>query len=319
MRKIFVTVIILLSTLKCFSQINLVPNPSFESYDSCPYNDGQITFANSWFQPYTPQSSSDYLNICSPDTILGVPQNAYGYQLAKTGDAYASITAGYFIFSSNYREYIEAELIDTLQTNKHYCVSFYASFVNRSKKACDGMGAYLSPGMVTYSTPPWGVLNLIPQLQNPSGNILDDTANWVLISDTILAQGGEKFITIGNFTNDANINYIQNNYGVYNYSQYYIDDVSVILCDSTVGINEISNPIDFVVYPNPAKNEITIKNLTPFQTVSIKDLTGKNIYSLKSKTTVEHISLLNISDGMYIIEVSNNFERVFQSKFVVIK
>src|SRR5271157_5345469 len=70
---------------------NLVPNPSFEQYDTCPNSSGQINYAKYWFQggPGNP----DYFNICSstlpyPGNQFSVPQNAWGYQFAYEGNAY---------------------------------------------------------------------------------------------------------------------------------------------------------------------------------------------------------------------------------------
>ena len=57
------------------AQINLVPNSSFEVYDSCPDFDGQINRAIPLFQPYTLGSSTDYFNSCTLDTIVDVPFN----------------------------------------------------------------------------------------------------------------------------------------------------------------------------------------------------------------------------------------------------
>jgi hypothetical protein len=95
--------------------INLVPNPSFEVYDSCPSTwtsgDGPIVLANPWFQPYIPASSSDYFNSCDvTSNFWGVPFNVLGYQLARTNQAYAGIILRYGNNNStNYREYIEVE------------------------------------------------------------------------------------------------------------------------------------------------------------------------------------------------------------------
>ena len=60
--KIVLLLIITVSTqLSSFSQINLVPNPSFEEFTSCPnisYNNiiglDQICNAYPWFQPNSP-------------------------------------------------------------------------------------------------------------------------------------------------------------------------------------------------------------------------------------------------------------------------
>ena len=58
-----------------YAQVNLVPNGDFETYNSCPTGASQITKAIPWFQPFTPQSSTDYFNICYTGNYVGVPNN----------------------------------------------------------------------------------------------------------------------------------------------------------------------------------------------------------------------------------------------------
>jgi OOP family OmpA-OmpF porin len=67
------------------AQINLVPNPSFEIYNTCPNSGGQITYATGWFTATL--GSPDYFNSCSAG--YGVPSNGFGYSNAQDGNAYA--------------------------------------------------------------------------------------------------------------------------------------------------------------------------------------------------------------------------------------
>jgi hypothetical protein len=90
MNKKLIYILIFFSS-SCFGQINYVPNPSFEAYDTCPYSAfGGIDFALPWFQPCT-QNSSDYFNICATDPDWDIPYNFAGYQVARTGNAYSGI------------------------------------------------------------------------------------------------------------------------------------------------------------------------------------------------------------------------------------
>jgi len=62
----------------CKGQINLVPNPSFESYTACPNNAATISFATGWLNfGQTP----DYFNSCANSTasFVGVLSNYFGY------------------------------------------------------------------------------------------------------------------------------------------------------------------------------------------------------------------------------------------------
>ena len=83
--------------------------------------------------------------------------------------------------------------------NEEYCVRFYLSCSDNAKYSIDAFGAYFSINPVFYTDPNYNVLPLQPQVENPTGNFITDTANWVLISGSFIASGGEKYITIGNF------------------------------------------------------------------------------------------------------------------------
>ena len=225
---------------------NLVPNPSFEIYDTCPTHWTLTKFAIPWFQPT--YATSDYFNAC--DTfgaipMVGVPLNWFGSQDARTGVGYCGIWA--YLSTINYSEYIEVKLSDSLRANKRYTIKFYVSLADNSHWAIDGIGAYFSKDSIINS----GFSNslpFIPQVSNPKGNIITDKISWTLISGNYISQGGEQFITIGNFFNYPNVDTLYlpdggdvNNFGLMSY--YYIDDVSVILDeDSSLFIPNIFSP-----------------------------------------------------------------------------
>ena len=63
-----------------------MPNPSFETYSTCPNGQCQVNYATGWDSyGYTP----DYFNACSAN--FSVPNNPWGYQPASTGHAYVGI------------------------------------------------------------------------------------------------------------------------------------------------------------------------------------------------------------------------------------
>ncbi len=61
---------------------NLVPNPSFEVFTSCPYQAGDIDKANGWTSLC---GSPDYFNTCN-QYDWAVPNNIFGYQLPASGN-----------------------------------------------------------------------------------------------------------------------------------------------------------------------------------------------------------------------------------------
>jgi gliding motility-associated-like protein len=207
---------------------NLVPNPSFEKYSNCPNAGGEIYFAIPWVDPSS--GSSDYYNACSSNFQSSVPTNLSGHRWPRTGKAYAGI-ATYASTIPQAREYIQVKLNDTLVTGKLYCVGFYVSFSEVAEFASNGFSAYFSLSPISCSA---CLLPYIPQI-NYLGSPITDTAKWTLISGTFIANGGEQYITIGNFNSDANtISSLVNPSGSGGpAAYYYIDDVYVGSCDTT--------------------------------------------------------------------------------------
>ncbi len=81
MKKLFP--LLLLFSPSLFVQ-NLVPNLSFEQFDTCPDNFGQIYYAGNW---YSAGITPDYFNACDPTNGVSVPKNVVGFQYARTGVA----------------------------------------------------------------------------------------------------------------------------------------------------------------------------------------------------------------------------------------
>src|SRR5689334_10862519 len=87
---------------------NLVPNPSFEIFDTCPDNVDQVNRAQGWSSF---GNTPDYFNTCDStgNMAVSIPHNALGYQLAADGSAYCGLF-NHEVFE--YREYIGSQLIN---------------------------------------------------------------------------------------------------------------------------------------------------------------------------------------------------------------
>jgi len=90
------------------------------------------------------------------------------------------------------------------------------------------------------------ILGYIPQI---TSNMIDptfaDSSNWMLFLPSFIANGGEEFLTIGNFFDDGNT-LSDSIGGLYNCAYYWIDDVSLIECNSS--LNPIEQLIEFIPY-----------------------------------------------------------------------
>ena len=225
MRKFAVIFLLNGFTSMSYSQ-NLVPNPSFEDTFPCSSWTGILGPITDWYVPNN--STPDWFgagSICCFQT----PSNLFGFQFPRTGIAYAAAGAYIPLFQPppiSSREYITCHLIQSLQQNKKYCAGFYVSLADRAKFAIDGMGALLTPDTPTCSGS-YCFLSYSPQVFNPAGNVLSDTMDWVLISGGFTAAGGEKFITIGNFTPDSDLTIVPTGQSTNLSCGYFIDDVSL--------------------------------------------------------------------------------------------
>jgi hypothetical protein len=202
---------------------NLVMNPGFENYISCPTGLSPPFTVASWVLPT--DGSADYYNSCAtPVSGVGVPNNTFGSQTPRTGNGYA----GFILrnITSNYREYVEVQLSSPLVNGTTYQISFYVSLSDQSRWAIDKFGAYLSTTQVGPITGT-AVLSLTPQVANTLSNFITNKTGWTLVSGTYLASGGENYLTIGNFYDDLSTTPVTGLGGFYQGSYYYIDDVSV--------------------------------------------------------------------------------------------
>jgi hypothetical protein len=305
---------------------NLVPNSSFENYSTCPNSGGQINYASPWYSPTA--GSTDYFNSCG--AVGFQPSlNVWGSQNPRTGNAYAEIAVYGSVSGVSAREYLSVQLTDSLVQNKLYCVEFYVNHSGISTFstmytpiAVSEIGLLLTSNPI--STTNWNVLPYTPQVVSPAGVVLNDTVQWVKVSGIYTALGGEKYITIGNFKNDLSTDTsIVGRPGYDPQGYYFVDDVSIIDCDSLAGVNE-QNLIAYLnVYPNPNDGNMTLKyNLEQkdFGQLRIFDLTGKLVYSKLLNPNENQITLsLDLNNGMYFYQIGTENLVVLTGKFIIAK
>jgi hypothetical protein len=163
-----------------------------------------------------------------------VPTNTWGsisYQYAYDGNAYVGGDLLKHI-GGNGRTYVQVKLSDSLVNNHCYYVEFYTNLTNSSKYACNNVSVSLSKNQLWQSSNPTGVIPFNAQIYNYGNPIIHDTVNWVRVSAVYTAQGGEKYLTFGNFKNDNQTNYvIVDSFSNVYTSSYYFDAIQVISLD----------------------------------------------------------------------------------------
>ena len=286
---------------------NLVPNPSFEDTTGCPQFIDDF-YAVDWLSPTL--ASPDLFHTCSSGNA-GVPQNLWGWQNARTGNAYTGFLTSDF-GANEYREYIQCQLDSILKSGEMYEVSFYVSRTDSSKKACDNIGAYLSSTPVSASNN----LNLpfTPQVVSPLNNPIANDVGWTQIIDTITAVGGEEYLTLGVFTNNANTNWIAVSGGWEDEAHYYIDDVSVQQVFPT-SINEYSQS-NISIFPNPSNGNIKISSNELIKKYTVHSSLGQLIISNSPSTKNTQINLTNQSTGIYYINIKTTNSTIINKLIV---
>ena len=273
---------------------NLVPNPSFETYTLCQNAIGQITLAIPWTAATTDASSTDYYNSCS--SIYGVPSHSGGFQFARTGNAYAGLL---FCAGSGAREYLQVQLSNPLTQNKTYNVEFYVNSSNINANSwSNNIAANLSSTRpISIST--YSLQTLTPHIMNTGNPVIYDTLNWVKVSGCYTAQGGEEYLTIGNFFDNANTQV-----GITGVSYYLVDDVLVEEITGTCvnAINELATNFNIDIYPNPTNAILNLKMLDAGKDVEIKitDVLGREVLMSDYK---EQINMSHLEKGIYFVAI----------------
>lgn len=312
--KNLITISFLLTCRICVSQ-NLVPNGDFEQYTSCPSAPGQIYLAPNWSNPANLNfnSSPDYLNQCATSSLFSVPGSVFGFQQAHSGVAYSGIIVYGMIGLPNFREYIEVLLSSSLAANTCYHFEMY---INAGETyggyTTDDIGVYFSDTLIT------GISNSLPlqfqpQIVNPIGNY-PDTVNWILSAGDFTAAGGEQYLLIGNFKNDANSNALLiNSNNIYNSTYLFIDDISLTPC---VGINELKGNDEIELYPNPIIDNLNIiANNNESLEITIYEFTSRKVLECKfSKFT--SINTSHLAKGIYLYEAKNKNEIIAKGKLL---
>ena len=227
-------------TLRCFallailcalavkSQIaiaqNLIPNASFEEYTECP--EGLKPFPlKQWNSPT--RGNPDYYHQCANEADKGfaVPENNYGKQEAKKGNAYVGITV-----HSDFPtivEYIQVDLKKKLVMDEIYHFSVHVSLAENSEISLGALAVKFSDQK--YLSKKWERLKRSSTMINLSSPQLSKDDEWVQLQGFYKAKGNETSLILGNFSSHKSKNKKETGYKGRGdaLSYYYIDQISL--------------------------------------------------------------------------------------------
>ena len=192
-----------------------MPNPSFEDTIGDCQSQMFINTISSKVEKWETNhifSTPDYYNVCANaivyPNICTIPYSQRSYQLPHSGNAYIGLGT-YNISTPNDSinigsEYVSCHLNSTLKQNTCYYSEFYVNLGNISEVTTNQISMFFTAN--TFTTAPYSYTNSIqPQVQWDTTQCFTDTLNWVKISGTFVAQGGEQYLTIGNFRDGTHL------------------------------------------------------------------------------------------------------------------
>jgi len=312
----------------CDSQ-NLVPNPSFEEYEVCPYTIGfqpgdRPTHWRSWL------NSPDYFHACAGslqdiDTLVGVPQNGWGNQYAWDGDAYVGAYCHYL--TDEYREYIGAPLSEPLEIGETYGVSFRVSLATGGSYfpamgACNNIGV-----LFTMTSNTWTDINGPPfpfrdYAHMYSLDIITDSTGWTLVSGLFTADSAYQHLVLGNFFNNA----LTDTLGIQPWNgevaYYFIDDVCVSRSKGGCAMTGIAEGVGqqsaFAVFDTQAHQMVLAWPGNAAYHAEVVDMAGRVIAAGQAHNERMRMDAQAWSTGLYIARMRKG-NRVEFVKFVVSK
>ncbi|MES2590136.1 MAG: hypothetical protein V4622_14240 [Bacteroidota bacterium] len=232
---------------------NLVENGSFEATTGKIKKLGSIDMATGWSSPTGVRADLFIPDEKVPE--INVPLNARGTEEAKEGSNYAGIV-GYSYNDKMPRSYIKSKLKSPLKKGMKYCVSYYVSLAELSKYSANNIGAII--GKKDFSTDAKSSIIEKSSILHHENKVFNAFYNWERVCGTFEADGGEKYIVIGNFNNNETTTNERNKQpkdfkGTPIIAAYYfIDDVSITLleegkqCDC--GIGDLGNEVSSTIY-----------------------------------------------------------------------
>jgi outer membrane protein OmpA-like peptidoglycan-associated protein len=216
---------------------NLIIDGSFEDYQDCPDEFGSVRIGSlKYWKANPPDCTPDFFHSCSktfhpennPCGSLK-PQHGKGYLglIVRVGASPEKNTDELF-----YREHVQARLREPLKHRNRYVFTMYVSLSEYSSFAMSKIGVYFSqqPVLVSDKT------ELRPQVES---DFIDTKKEWLKITDTIVAEGNEQYITLGDFTtfSKKDIRKIEEkdeykNYFSYHRAYYFFDNLSLVWLDA---------------------------------------------------------------------------------------
>lgn len=188
-------------------QKNIVPNGSFENYRKKSSNIRQAI-------PWQQVASVDfYQEPVEKDTSV--------HKGARTGTCYAGLR-----YQKRYKEFLQVKLAEPLHRGTKYEFEMYVRLAHWSNALLKSFGVLFSKG--GYHGQGDAVKSCIIDSICKKGGFINNY-RWFRIKGIYKADGGEKYITVGNFSAEINKDMLRISIFKLGFKEayYFIDDVSL--------------------------------------------------------------------------------------------
>lgn len=267
-------------------------------------------------------ASADWKNVTSTKADLFVKENklptvltsgnTYGREEPKEGDNYA----GLIVYSPKdkiARNYITSPLTQPMLKGKKYCVSMYISLAEGSKYATNNIGINFHKKQLKEDD----TKTLVEKtaILHPHAKTVTATYGWEKICGTYIAEGGEEFITIGNFTATDKTKTektlkIKDYKGVISeFAYYYVDHISVLMVDQKSACdcgNQESNKDTYY-----HKMIVLEEKMTPIQRIEAHTAFfpfGKYELQETNRTTIDAVIREMKANPSFIVELFGHLD-----------
>ncbi len=241
MLKVLIPVLLLTISGYLLSAQNLIPNPGFED----------LRGKRPSMYPWQMINTVDYFvydeSKKEQELKTKIKDKNFKLRPARTGKAYIG-----FRYWPRYSEYIIVELLKPLEKEKQYYFEMYMSISQHSNAYLKSVGCSFYPFKAPY-TQKTGIIDFPPQFEVYKHTGLIDTTEWFKVAGVFTAEGGERFMTIGNFTKYNHEKFKRRKFGFgKREAYYYVDDVALYKLDD-YGFPIYSEPL-----PDTLMNDTTI-------------------------------------------------------------
>lgn len=307
MERILLILIFAIKTSILFGQ-NLVPNFNFEQYSERPKKDSMLHLLKYWFNPN--KGTPDFWvrgQIKDRDNSICNYQKTNGY----VGIVARPEEKTKYFYYSEYYEYISVGLIQELKEGKKYQIKCDVYFANKSVFTINQLGMAFTTDSLIFTNS--RKINLPFVKLNNFESLIEDM-KWITLCGNYVANGGEKYITIGVFQKNDDIKIISKPTDKFkkNFDAYKGTTPQVYLYIDNIYVEEMNSE-------NECNKELIVGQVYPINNINFKfntaDLLPESFQSLdelihllmnKSSLKIQINGYAdNIGNNIYNLQLSN--------------